>query len=224
MEQILHLNRVFLEIQIGHLRSINKLTEEALVQYEMGLGEWYLQQREIVDDDESEEDRELLDAEYKELKDDAATSYRQIVRASLFGTAYGIFEHFLIRICQQHRAQSSNQGLSLHHLRGDGIERAKLYLAKVAMIILPETNEWQDLRDYGSLRNSFVHEQGYITGERSTRIKQLQNRVGTFQIRTTDTQAILLDSFNSKFLDLIESLGNQVEKTVEHPNWWSDAT
>ena len=52
MDQILHLNRVFLEVQISHLRSINKLTEEALVRYDVELAEWYLGQREIVDYDD----------------------------------------------------------------------------------------------------------------------------------------------------------------------------
>ena len=224
MDQILHLNRVFLEVQIDHLRFINKLAEDALGRYDVELAEWFVRQREVVDDDEIQEDREMLDAEYEKRKDDAATSYRQIVRASLFGTAYGTFEHFLVRICQQHHAQGSNQGLALNELRGDGIDRAKLYLTKVAKIELPETNEWQDLNDYRSLRNSFVHEQGYITPERAARVGQLQKRVGTFEIRATDTQAILLGSFNPKFLELIESLGIQVENTVEHQKWWSEAT
>ena len=100
MDQILHLNRVFLEVQIDHLRFINKLAEDALGRYDVELAEWFVRQREVVDDDEIQEDREMLDAEYEKRKDDAATSYRQIVRASLFGTAYGTFEHFLVRICR----------------------------------------------------------------------------------------------------------------------------
>jgi hypothetical protein len=214
MNQILHLNRVLLEIQIGHLRSAHKLTEAALVRYDADLANWYEEQREVVDDDEIWEDRVLLDEQFEESKADAADAYPQILRASLFGTAYGIFEHFLNAICKQSHSQGYVQGLALKDLRGDGIQRAKLYLTKVAKITLPDTPEWQDLSDYGLLRNSLVHAQGYLAeNDKLPRIEHFQKRVGTFDIRPADSRAVLLEPFNPKFLDLIETLGNQVELT-----------
>ena len=193
MDQILHINRVLLEIQVGHLRSAHGLTEAALARYNEDLAKWYEQKREIVDDDENQEDRELLDDQFKESTADVADAYPQILRASLFGTAYGIFEHFLNAICKQSHSQGYAQGVALKDLRGDGIPRAKLYLMKVAMITLPDTPEWQDLSDYGLLRNSLVHAQGYLAENDKLRvIERFQMRVGTFEIRPADTRAVLL--------------------------------
>jgi hypothetical protein len=158
--------------------------------------------------------------EFKELKVDAADAYPQILRASLFSTAYGIFEHFLNAICKQSHSQGYVQGLALKDLRGEGIHRAKLYLTKVAKINLPDTSEWKDLSDYGLLRNSLVHAQGYLAeNDKFPQIEHFQKRVGTFEIRPADMRAVLLETFNPKFLDLIESLGNQVESTIDN-RWW----
>jgi hypothetical protein len=212
MHQVVQLNRELLEIQIGYLRSTHKLTEEALVRYGADLAEWYLHQREIVDDDEMVEDRDLLNKEFEELRAESADAYPQILRASLFGTAYGIFEHFLNAICKQSHSQGYVQGLALKDLRGEGIHRARLYLTKVAQITLPDTPEWRDIGDYGLLRNSLVHAQGYLAeNDKLARIEHFQKRVGTFEIRPADMRAALLESFNPKFLDLIQTVGDQVE-------------
>jgi hypothetical protein len=215
MHQVVKLNRQLLEIQIDYLRSTDRLTEEALVRYDADLGEWYLHQREVVDDDEMVEDRDLLDNEFKELKAEAADSYPQILRASLFGTAYGIFENFINTICKQLHSQGYVHGLALKDLRGEGIHRGKLYLTKVAQITLPDTTEWRDLNDYGLLRNALVHAQGDLAeNDKLARIEQFQKRVGTFEIRPATLRAVLLKPFNPKFLDLIQTLGDQIESAI----------
>jgi hypothetical protein len=202
MDQILHLNRVLLEMQVAHLRTAHRLTEKALEVYDTDLGRWYEEQLMVVDDDESWEDKEALNDNFKEMKADAADAYPQILRASLFGTAYGIFEHFLNAICKQ--SQGHVQGVTLKDLRGEGIQRAKLYLTKVAGMPLQDTPEWQDLGDYGYLRNSLVHAQGYLAeNDKRPCIERLRKRVGTFEILPTETRAVLL-----------------VESSIDHGSWW----
>jgi hypothetical protein len=209
MDQILRLNRELLAIRIDHLRTTNVLTEETFERYDSNLVKWYDEQRMVVDDDEIWEDREALEEEFKESKT-GADAYPQLLRASLFSTAYGLFENFLNTICKQSHSQGYVDGVTLKDLRGDGINRAKLYLAKVVKTMPPDGPEWQDLSDYGLLRNSLVHAQGDVAeNDKRPCIERLQKRVGTFEIRPSDTRVLLGRPFNPKFLDLIQILGNQ---------------
>ncbi|HUX80237.1 MAG TPA: hypothetical protein VMW10_10920, partial [Alphaproteobacteria bacterium] len=58
--------------------------------------------------------------------------------------------------------------LSLEDLRGDGTERAKLYLTKACLIDFPESsNEWNEILKLNKIRNCIVHAQGDILNAKS---------------------------------------------------------
>lgn len=212
---MVHLAKSVLEIQIDQMRSTHELTERALERYETKLAAWYDEQRMVVDDDENWEDREVLEERLKEFRFEL-DAYPEVVRASLFTTAYGVFENFLNAICKQSHSQGYVEGVALKDLRGEGIQRARLYLTKVAKISLPGTPEWNDLNDYRLLRNALVHAQGSLEeNDKLSRIEQLQKRVATFEIREPGLRVALQKPFNPKFLDLIETLGDQVEHAIQ---------
>ena len=65
-------------------------------------------------------------------------------------------------------------GLKLEDVRGDGIERAKLYLSKVCLIDFPEqSNEWNMMQKLNSIRNCVVHAEGIVPNVKSP--KKLKN-------------------------------------------------
>ena len=65
--------------------------------------------------------------------------------------------------------KTCNLSLELEELRGEGIERAKLYLAKLCSIKFPESNkEWNEIQKLNKIRNCIVHADGDIRNTRNT--------------------------------------------------------
>ncbi len=81
---------------------------------------------------------------------------------SLFNTAYSVFEKNMNYVCRlAERKTKSN--FKLNDLNGQGIERAKLYLRKVANICDPFNSQpWQKIKKYAELRNVMAHATGEL--------------------------------------------------------------
>src|SRR3989338_2975782 len=77
----------------------------------------------------------------------AVTLIHSVVEAQLTATA--------TRLRQLH-----GYSLKMNDLRGDPLERAKIYLTKVAGIQVGSDNGWQVLQDLAELRNIIVHRRG----------------------------------------------------------------
>jgi hypothetical protein len=59
-----------------------------------------------------------------------------------------------------HLRELYNHSLKVNDLRGDPVERAKMYFTKVAGIQVSSDEGWQVLRDVAQLRNIIVHRRG----------------------------------------------------------------
>jgi hypothetical protein len=213
MDHIVKLNRAFLELQTDHLRSAHELVESALRRHDTRVDEWYSEQRYVVDEDENAEEKEELEVLFERQKKEASETYPQLLRASLFATGYGVLEHFLVSICKQ--CQPHLRGPHLKDLRGEGIIRAQLYLAKVAQVVWPATQEWNALTDYGLLRNALVHAQGDLSlSEKATRLEDFSKSAGTFDVLADRTGVILNPQFNPTFVDTVDEFGSQLHRAV----------
>lgn len=85
--------------------------------------------------------------------------FPDILRKSFFVTVYSFIEIVLEAICHREKREGS-LSLSLGDLKGDGIGRSKVYLAKVACLSgLPFGGaEWNEIYSYYRvLRNCIVH-------------------------------------------------------------------
>jgi hypothetical protein len=121
--------------------------------------------------------KKRFDKNLKELQGDARINYQEwqsdnhfylfdvfpsLQWLSLFNTAYSVFEKNMNYICRL-AWQKTNSNIQLKDLHGQGIERAKLYLNKVAGIVEPfESTLWQKVRRYADLRNVMVHATGEL--------------------------------------------------------------
>ncbi len=210
IEYLLTLTRRILEQQIDRLRSAHEIVEAALHKHEKGVDEWYQDRLAVVDEDEITDDGEFLGELFEEQKSDATVAFPLILRSSLFATGYGVLEHFMNSVCKQ--AHVHLKGPALRDLRGEGIVRAQLYLTAVAKVAFPDTDEWQDLRDYGHLRNALVHAQGDLTdNDRAPRIEHLAQRTGSFTVATDKTRIALAPTFNPRYLDTAWAFAEQLE-------------
>ena len=73
----------------------------------------------------------------------------------------------------------SRIGLNVVGHIGRGIERAKIYLSKIAEIEFPsESAEWERILRFRDLRNVLVHEAGYLDEEKNQhrRVKEFSER------------------------------------------------
>ncbi|MCR1991403.1 hypothetical protein NSA31_06345 [Bacillus subtilis] len=87
----------------------------------------------------------------------------QIIRKTIFLQAYFTFESYLNSVCDFQEKQLY-LNFSYKDMHGQGIERAKLYLCKACGLITDafSSNEWKTIRDYNTLRNAFVHNNGIV--------------------------------------------------------------
>ena len=94
--------------------------------------------------------------------------FPNLLRSSLFITAYSIFEKNLHHMCRT-RQETHKFNLSVTDLRGAGIVRSKDYLLKVAGINLSDTQKWQEIRAYSKLRNCITHNGRRLEGCKDAR-------------------------------------------------------
>jgi hypothetical protein len=204
LHDILWVHRASLSLQIERLRSVHEIGEHGIKTHDTRVEEWYQQQLRRITD-KNVQQREYVEDLFVLQKIDVEQFYPEILRAAIFIGAYGLFEHFLVSICDEHHRLT--QGVAPADLRGEGIGRARLYLIKVAQAAFPETPEWQDLDNYRLLRNALVHAQGNVE-TKETRLLQLQKRAGTFQIR--DGQILVTREVTPTFCDTVEVFADQL--------------
>lgn len=88
-------------------------------------------------------------------------------RYTIVVAVYSLLETCLNRLCH-HLCNSKKLHLLLEELSGKGIERAKLYLAKVCSIDFSEgSNDWNQLQKLNKIRNCIVHAESNIHNAKS---------------------------------------------------------
>lgn len=132
------------------------------------------------------------------------------LRYSVIVTIYSFLETTLNDLCR-YLHHSKNLSLTLDEVKGDGIERAKLYLQKVCLINFPEkSHEWQEIQKFNLIRNCIVHAEGNVEEVASpTKIKRI----------IKNTKGLSLDRSIERFVriegDYILSIIFCIEKFIE---------
>lgn len=81
---------------------------------------------------------------------------------TVFLHCYFFAEASLNQICDNVKL-AEDYTIGLQEIKGSGIQRAGLYLSKVAGVKRPfETEAWQKLNDLRSIRNILTHAEGYV--------------------------------------------------------------
>jgi hypothetical protein len=96
---------------------------------------------------------------------------------------------------------SSNKiKIELKDLRGEGIERAKIFLNKVCDINFPETsNEWNEIKKLNKVRNCIIHAEGEIeSAHGKEKLKNIIESTKGLALREENT--IIVDRL---YLDMI---------------------
>ncbi len=136
--------------------------------------------------------------------------FLQNFRYSIVVAIYSMLETTLSSLCHYlHR--SKKLLLKLDELKGDGIERSKLYLQKICLIHFPEdSHEWKEIQKFNSIRNCIVHTEGNV--EEVKNPQKLKNII-------KNTRGISLDRSIERFIRIkssyILSIIACIEKFIE---------
>lgn len=87
-------------------------------------------------------------------------SMPNMYRRSAFITLFGRYENTLNRLCEK-ITRSNSLSIELHDMTGKGLDRAILYLKKVAGLNVT-SKYWLKIKDLQFIRNKISHTDGYI--------------------------------------------------------------
>jgi hypothetical protein len=151
-------------------------------------------------------------AGWYQKQEDLQVTFPSILRFSLLVSAYGMLENLMTKICQG-IGELKGHSVTLEDLHGQGIERAKLYLNKVAQVNFPgNSQEWSRIRSLGKLRNKVVHAGRTIGSEVKLRTEFTQ--VPGVSIDTEGS--INLDSaFIPSVVDSLRAFAVRLEHSLE---------
>ncbi|MER1277054.1 hypothetical protein [Bacillus sp. C15(2022)] len=123
----------------------------------------------------------------------------QIIRKTIFLQAYFTFESYLNSVCDFQKKQLY-LNLSYKDMKGQGIERAKLYLCKACGMITDafSSYEWKIIRDYNTIRNALVHNNGIVDSSKLNSVSQ--GIILTKQNKEKDKNQCTIE-FEREFLD-----------------------
>lgn len=142
--------------------------------------------------------REGADAEFENyLTDFYADEFYRIDRVflrsfrySAIVTIYSLLETSMNSLCNLLK-QMKGLSVEVDELRGDGIERAKLYLSKICAIKFPDkSHEWSEIQKLNKIRNCIVHAEGDIWRVHSP--KKLNNVVKSTKGLTLENKQYLV--------------------------------
>jgi hypothetical protein len=113
-------------------------------------------------------------------------------RYSAIVSIYSLLETSMNSLCNLLK-QMNSLSIEYDELRGDGIERAKIYLEKICKIKFPEkSREWSELQKLNKFRNCIVHADGDIwLSQSQTKLKNIVKN--TKGITLENDQYLIID-------------------------------
>lgn len=153
---------------------------------------------------------EFMSDEYWQIHE----RFPNILRRALFLYCYAEIEAYLNKIC--HIAQKQyNLDLPLNKVMGKGIERAKLYLTKVAGVTFPyDSCEWRELTNYNKLRNVLAHAEGRLShAERERHLRDYVDRHPHLKLEF-DGSIIIQEGFCEEVVEAALTLFKRLPKEV----------
>lgn len=147
-----------IEVDFENIYSYCKFTEAALAQEKDNFFAIYKTKVSKLTPEEKEKFEQFAIEIHWKLYDVFPT----LQWTSIFNSAYSIFERYLNDLCTILEKKASTK-VSLTDLKGQGIERAKLFLSKIIGITnVFDSTEWNEIQNYSKVRNILVHTSGKL--------------------------------------------------------------
>lgn len=138
--------------------------------------------------------------------------FPNLQRRSALITLFSFFEHELNKLCSIFQVTEKYQ-LSYKDVAGTGIERARIYLSKVALLDLNEpTAPWSNVKNVQMLRNLVVHADGRLPQVDRPALKKY---VEACEFLDGDREVLLQSGYLKNVLSHFDSYFQQVDKAIQ---------
>ncbi|PSU99290.1 hypothetical protein [Photobacterium kishitanii] len=144
-----------------------------------------------------------------DLKEIFTQYFPSLQRRSMYLTIFGVFEHELELFCKQH-IKSTKGKIKLSDLRGNGVERANLYIEKVIGL---KCKSYPLIEKLKELRNSCAHQDAKHSKADGQEIPKISQLVEEFpeELRKDDREVIFESGFLFIALDTFYAYFKEVE-------------
>lgn len=147
------LDRALININFEQILDTSAIVEETITRHLRDIDARWAEMEEDWSDGDRANYEDKLASDVFRIRD----VFAQVLRRSLFISAYGIIEQSLDQICINLQKER-NYRVLLSDLKDRGIMRSKTYLVKVVGFSFSETAaEWQRIKAYQDLRNYLAH-------------------------------------------------------------------
>lgn len=144
--------------------------------------------------------------------------FPNILWKTTFLHSYFLLESSLDQICDNIKKAEGHK-ISLKDFNGRGIQRASLYLKKLANVSHSfETNTWSDLVELNKIRNIFVHSDGNIDISDKKALNFQKRFNGLYVYEAFDNEYLSLSiskQFTLQALDTIERFFNDIFNDIQ---------
>lgn len=139
--------------------------------------------------------------------------FPSLQRRSALITLCSFFEHELDGLCSLYKTEKGF-GLELSDLKSTGIDRATLYLEKVAGLNVQRTSqEWKTIKAIQLLRNLIVHRNGRLSEPRDTALVQFADSTQALS-RKPDGEIVVEKGFLSFVVNTYKSYFKLLDKAL----------
>lgn len=205
---MLGITRTYFDIQLDRLRSANNLFEATLAQEVESIEKRYNEAIRALAEDSSDEERESLGEFFGDQDYEVRDVLPEVFRRSLFAAGYSAFENFMTLLARHF--EKDGPGIELSDLRGQGIQRIRVFLEKVAEVPFPhQATEWPAIGHYRRLRNAVIHADGRVQDDGIKAASAFAKQEGTFDIDQYG-QLSLHAGFNARFLDVVTAFADKL--------------
>ncbi len=143
-----------------------------------------------------------------------AEKFPRILRNSFLVSAHSLLEYEMNVICR--RLKKEHQiPISWNDLRGDVLERAKLY-CKLARLDLPYNDKtWQEINHYSKVRNCIIHKNGLLKEFQDDQdLIAYVTKKGIISQDTIEQELALTEQFCAEVVETIQAFLEKLYKAV----------
>lgn len=147
--------------------------------------------------------------------------YPNLLRRSSLLSLIGVFEKELNDLCKLYKAVKKYH-IDIQDLKGMGLERASLYLEKVASIdVCRDSKEWAQIKNIQKIRNIVAHRSGSLLDNSGKADKSLTNYINTVDSLEGDDEIVIKEGFLKHVLSVYASYFKLLDESIhkaEYPN------
>lgn len=147
--------------------------------------------------------------------------YPNLLRRSSLLSLIGIFEKELNDLCKLFKTVKQYQ-IDIKDLNGMGMERASLYLEKIACIdVCRSSKEWGEIKNIQKIRNIVAHRNGSLLDNSGKEEKSLTNYINTIDSLEGGNELFIKEGFLGHVLSVYSSYFKLLDESIykaEYPN------